>query len=205
MTSNVLPTNYKMKMEYRDMKIEVAGDKRFVEEKFYQLVTAVNKLARQSREAGASLGDQPMDVGELMPRPEADDAIMLDAGVEAGEEKEDMSSKQPPKRAERLPRDEGNEMLEYLYEEEPGSQVDTVLVMALYLDEKKGLDEISVRDIHDFYRQTHDSVPKNLSVSLQQNVNKGYLTREGNRKDGVRYSLTEEGVQYVRNGYTSEG
>ena len=42
------------------------------------------------------------------------------------------------------------------------------------------------------------------SVSLQQNVNKGYLTRSGNRKDGVRYCLTDEGVAYVRNNFTSE-
>ena len=82
--------------------------------------------------------------------------------------------------------------------------MDTVLTMVLFLEEKKGLDEISVRDIHDFYNQTHDSVPKNLSVSLQQNVNKGYLAREGNRKDGVRYSMTEEGKTYVANNFTSD-
>ena len=202
MTSNVQPTNYKMKMEYKEIKVEVSGDRKFVEEKFYQLVTAVNKLARNGREARATLAGSPVADEEIFPRPVEEIPAMLDAGVD-GEDGADAGARGSARKVERLPEDPSNESLQYIYDKDPGSQVDTVLTMAMYLEQERKLEEINVRDIHDHYRQTHDSVPKNLSVSLQQNVNKGFLARTGNRKDGVRYNLTEEGVEYVNNGYTT--
>ena len=75
--------------------------------------------------------------------------------------------------------------------------------MAAFLQNEKGLDHITVRDIHDFYTRTHGSAPKNLSVSLQQNVNKDYLTRTGDRKEGVRYNLSDKGSEYLDNNFNA--
>jgi len=97
-------------------------------------------------------------------------------------------------------------LVEFLKEKNPTSHNDGVIVFAYYLHKFKGLESYNVDDMHKCYSESRTPKPRNMNVTIDNNVKRGFLASAEKKKDGKKaWTITKTGEEYVESGLKEDG
>ena len=94
---------------------------------------------------------------------------------------------------------------EFMQKLNPKSHTNKVLCLAYFLEKYKGLEELSLNDIKDAYKDARLVMPKNISDYLSKLTKKGYLIEVGKKDKLKSWKLSVDGIKFVESLLSEEG
>lgn len=117
---------------------------------------------------------------------------VLDQRVNALEKIFETDSKVTPRKKKSIS--------EFFIESAPADDIQRTLVIAYYIEVMLGFDSFSSKDLTKGFKDAREISPKNINLTIYQNVKKGNFM-EVEKKEGVKaYVLTNSGINLVENG-----
>jgi hypothetical protein len=94
----------------------------------------------------------------------------------------------------------GAGLQEFVEEKNPSSHTERSLYIAYYLETQRGLDEFTVSDIEDAYRECRVQAAGNMSDVLGRMEGQNWLLRAGTEGRAQLWKLTTTALEYIEGG-----
>lgn len=89
---------------------------------------------------------------------------------------------------------------EFLSSADPGSKVDTAIVIGYYLENYRDFDIFNVPDLESNFRRAKESSPANINDTVNQAVKRDMMMETNKKKNSKKaWVLTNTGEEYVEN------
>lgn len=99
-----------------------------------------------------------------------------------------------------VPENKFESLAEFLKTKRFSTGVEIVMGVAYYLQFVQGITSITSKDVEQILDNERQNKPKNISQNLIQNIKKGYLREEKEKKDGLKaYCVLERGKNWCEN------
>ena len=90
---------------------------------------------------------------------------------------------------------------EFLIEKKPHKDFHKTLAICYYI-EKNGTESFNAKDIENGFREAKEIIPRNINYHIIQNIQKGYLMEEKEKRDNLKaWTLTNTGERFVESGF----